>query len=473
MERSEKFDLIVRILIPLILIPVLGLGTRMHRGQQAQQRAQLALTAGAHATAAEDLAEAAALLPRRAGLWEAAAQQAYQANDLALAQEYFLQAQAQDGLSVTGQVQLGEVYRLNGDLGAALQIWEAVEASAGDIPVLYTSLAESQRQLGHYPQAIEALQSLTYLEPGNAAAQYELGLLLAVFDPKAAPAHLAEAAGLDEDLASSAQALERVVRRALTAEDSAYTYVLIGQELASQEMWELAEIAFDKSTTENPEYAEAWAYLGEARQHNGGDGLKELQYAIIYNSGSLAANILIGTYWQRHDHLETALYFLQKAAALEPDNPAVQVQLGSIQRDLGDLAAALGHYQRATELAPANGIYWKALAAFAVDNEVFVEDVGLPAAQRALELDADDLEALVLRGRAQFLLGDLAAAQESYAQIIAGGYDYAPAYLHMGILYLEEGLLVPAREHLVRAMTLDPDGPVGAQAQMLLEKYLE
>ena len=196
MERSQRLDLIVRILIPLILIPILGLGAHMHRGQQAQQRAQLAVTARAHATAAADLAEAAALLPRRAGLWEAAAQQAYQANDLEMAQEYFLMAQERDGLSVGGQIKLGEVYHLNGDLEAALQTWEAVEEFAGDIPVLYASLAESQRQLGHYPQAIDALQSLTRLEPGNAAAQYELGVLMAVFDPKAAPAHLAEAAGL-------------------------------------------------------------------------------------------------------------------------------------------------------------------------------------------------------------------------------------------------------------------------------------
>ncbi len=119
------------------------------------------------------------------------------------------------------------------------------------------------------------------------------------------------------------------------------------------DQWELAAEAFYQAVLKRPDFADAWAYLGEARQHTSlpglassdgqrqeSDGFSELQTALQLDPGSVAAHTLLAFYWIRQSRFDQALESLGKAVALAPDNPILTSALGEIQASSGDLDGA-------------------------------------------------------------------------------------------------------------------------------------
>jgi tetratricopeptide (TPR) repeat protein len=72
--------------------------------------------------------------------------------------------------------------------------------------------------------------------------------------------------------AEKALRLLEVLGQAALQTDPAYQQILIGQRLAELGEWDVAEAAFTAAVSLAPNYAEAWAFLGETRQHLGKDG---------------------------------------------------------------------------------------------------------------------------------------------------------------------------------------------------------
>ena len=60
---------------------------------------------------------------------------------------------------------------------------------------------------------------------------------------------------------------------------------------------------------------------------------------------SVAANTFLALYWQRQRRYDLALDYLDKAARLDPRNPALQVELGNTMAIAGNLATAAAYYQ--------------------------------------------------------------------------------------------------------------------------------
>jgi tetratricopeptide (TPR) repeat protein len=235
--------------------------------------------------------------------------------------------------------------------------------------------------------------------------------------------------------------------------------------------WDLAHAAFLQATEHDPTFAEAWAFLGEANQQLGESGLTDLEVAWALDPDSLSANILLSLYWQRQNEMEDALFYLEYAAKLAPINPALQADLGSLYLRMGDLAAALEHYQRATQISSQEPRYWVLLATFSVEHEVYLEEAGLPAALRAYELAPQDAAVSVLLGRAYFLLGDYVNAGDFYLNALAINPDYAPAHLHLGLLYLALDNRPAAQQEFQLAMQLDPEGQTAMFARKLLAQH--
>ncbi|MBW8010920.1 MAG: tetratricopeptide repeat protein [Chloroflexi bacterium] len=460
-----------RILIPLVVISLLGLGARSHSATEALKQARLAINSESPAEAAEWLGRAAEQLPLRADLWESAGNYATAAGDYLAAIEYYTQADKIGRLSSAGQEALGEAYQHTGDVSSAVQVWESSLAKNGQDGELFWLLAQAFRQMEDYPSAILYLEKLTQFEPTNASAHYELGLILAAVQPEAASAHLVQAAEQDEQFSEAVNILQSALRSAQFDNPPAFVFASSGQALGSIGEWNLAQAALLNAVQKDPYYFEAWAFLGETRQQLGEDGYRELEAALALNPDALSTNVLMSLYWQRQNEPEQALPFLEKAVLIDPNNPALQVDLGALQLILGDLSASLAHYQRATEMAPQDPRYWQLLAAFAIDNEVFIENVGLPAALTAVELNPQDASALVLLARAYFLLEDNLNAETNFRFALEADPDFAPAHLYLGIYYLATGNHSAARQHLSIANQLDPEGAIGQQANSMLEQY--
>ena len=173
----------------------------------------------------------------------------------------------------------------------------------------------------------------------------------------------------------------------------------------------------------------------------------------------------------RQDRGDQALAEYLLAAEYDPGNPAWQISIGDAYAQRGDLQAALAAYSRATEIAPTDAIVWRSLAAFSAQYNMQVEDVGLPAAQMAVELTGEDPLALDMLGWTLALLERYDEAQDVLGHALNLDPQFTQAHLHFGIVAMQLDDWATSRTYLQQARDLDEGGPVGEQAQVLLDQY--
>ncbi|MCX6066062.1 MAG: hypothetical protein NT121_09945, partial [Chloroflexi bacterium] len=127
------------------------------------------------------------------------------------------------------------------------------------------------------------------------------------------------------------------------------------------------------------------------------------------------------------------------------------------------------------KLAPQDAGNWYALAAFCVENNVYLDDYGLNAALRAFALQPDNPAYMDMLGRAQMGLEDWTAAEVIFkkaleAQSASSGFIQ---HYHLGLLYLQTNRTSQAKFEFEQTAALDPQGPYGGQAKKLLERYFK
>lgn len=471
MERLD-FDVLVRIALPLILIPLLGISARPHEVDNILEWANPSREIGAPLEVSERVVQAAEYLPWRLDLWELAGIYALRGGNPDAAIHHFQKAQQGDGLSLAGWIYLGDAAMMQGDLQVALASWQLALERENPPNELYSRLAEVSRQAGDYPSAISALEELARSSPQDVETHFQLGMLLAAYEPVSALTHLERAAELDPAYQPIAVSLRRTINTARLADDPAFTLISSGRTLASLDQWELAALAFRRATELRPDYAEAWAFLGEAHQRLQTGGYEELQRALSLDPLSISANTFMALHWQRQDRQDLALVYLHAAAAQNPHNPVLQAELGNTLAILGNLPDAHGYYQRAAELTPREPTYWRSLASFSIKYEYHLQDIALPAARQALLLDKEDPASLDLMGQVYIRLDDPLSAERFLLQALQVDPGYAQARLHLGFVYLLKGDYKNAREQLTLARTLaSPDTAVSDQAGRLLQSY--
>jgi hypothetical protein len=100
-----------------------------------------------------------------------------------------------------------------------------------------------------------------------------------------------------------------------------------------------------------------------------------------------------------------------------------------------------------------------------------VQTYDLPAAQRAVELEPNNPEALDLMGWISFLLGDAAQGERFLHQALTKDAHYWPARLHQAQIWLWQEKWESAYEALVQVAGQTDNAELAAQAQRLLERY--
>ena len=423
--------------------------------------------AGNNAAAAQAYASAARRIPWMPSLWEKAGMKAIQDREEENAIAFFNKAIERQAISELGWLYLGMVYQKRGELLPAMKAWE----EALPLAEAYSNLASAERSIGDFVEAIEYWRTYITLEPENATAHYSLGLLLTATSPELALPELMQAIKLDPDLDITVQTLRTALNSAFLSDDRAYQFLLSGRALGALGEWDLAVEAFRNAIAGRFNYAEAWAWLGEAEQQQGQDGNFEIEQALTFGPESAMVQGLNGLYLQRQGEPDAALAAFQKAADMEPDNPGWQMALGSASEQTGNLVAAQGYYILAVEMAPADVSSWRALAAFSVTNDVDVGGTGLPAARKLIDLAPNDWQSYDLAGQAEFLLEDYPAAEAYLKKAVQMSPTQAASALHLGLVYMQAGDRSPAYAYLNLARTFDPNGPFGWQAGRLLEQY--
>jgi len=405
--------------------------------------------------------------------WEYLGARAFASGDMLRAIPLLSLASAGQKLTAEGWLMLGDAYQSVGNPANALLAWQHVGNDAGAL----------ERQLGvhrgwrDYAAAITDLQALSALQPEEAGWRYQLGLLLAATQPEQSIPYLRRAAEASTSHRDALQGLLLRIQTAQTASQPAYTLVEAGRALMNLDEWELAAEAFLRATLLRPDYAEAWAFRGEALQHLdipqgkkfSPGGLDELKLAIQLDPQSFSANLFLAFYWRRQGQLSQAQEILESQAKLDENSAVIQIELGNTLAEKGNSKEALGHFVHATELAPAEPESWLALAGFSVSSPYQVRQVGLPAARKLLLMSPSDPQALDLMGQALFQLEDPLNAERFFRRAILASASYAPARLHLAQVYLLRSVTSAARQELSLVIQLAPGSTEADFARRLLQ----
>ncbi len=361
-------------------------------------------------------------------------------------------------------IALGDAYHGADDVDQAIKEWEAARPDRPADASLLTKLAIAYEARGRFEEAAGALRTLVALEPNNAIAQYRFGLMLSVIDPASAPAHLALAAGIDPSVQPFAESLNQAVEAGLQADDTAYTYGIIGYTLIGLREYALAKAALLNAVSGRPDFAEAYAYLGLAEDYLGGDGLYAYERALDIDEKLAIAHYLIGLHYRRIGDNDKAIPALKRAFELDASNAAAAAELGSAYTELADLTTAEAWYVQAVSVAPKDASFWTLLAKFYIDHDLKVEQDGILAAQKAVELAPDSADAWDTLGFAHYLNDSRDLAEENLLKARELDPQLATVHFHLGLLYLDTDRSTDARQSLETAIALDAGGPVAEQA---------
>jgi tetratricopeptide (TPR) repeat protein len=459
----------------LILLSIFGLifTPPILTGYQEVQRAESALKVNDISRAANSYERAARLLPWSPGLWEQAGQLRFKQGNFDRTITLLEKAGQSASLSASSWDILGISYfGQTGELGKAVETWKTGLAYYPSYSTFYYRLAIAYYEQSDYTAEREALAHWVVAEGDtDARAHYRLGLLLAVSEPERALEEFLLAASLDPQFDPAVETMRTAINLASLEPNEASKLVLIGRGLGLVNEWTLAVEAFLRAAAVDGENAEAWAWLGEAKQQMGQDGRAELDKALSLDPTDPIVRSLRGVYWMRQERGDQALAEYLLAAEYDPENPAWRVSIGEAYTLRGDLQAALASYLRATEMAPTEVAVWRALAAFSAQYNMQLEDVGLPAAQTAVELSGEDPLALDVLGWTLVLLERYDEARDTLEHALSLDPQLPQAHLHLGIVALQTDDWETAKEYFQQARDLDPDGPVGEQAQRLLNQY--
>lgn len=382
----------------------------------------------------------------------------------------FDRAERRGAISAGGRLAYGDAYLTIDQPEKAILQWK-LAIQSGDMTG-YQRLDEYYRGVKDWTSEVGNLEQWIGAEPMNGYPFLQNAYLQAAGGSEEAPSKLRIAMEKNPDLVSLIEPVENAILLGSDSAENGYQAVLVGRALGGAGNWDLAELAFRRAIDQAPEYAEAWAFLSEARYQQGLDGLPEIQKALEMNPNSVVAQALYALRLRREGHPKDALPFLQAVAKMEPNQIAWREEIGRTLAETGDINAALAEFQAAVDLQPNNPEVWKELARFCIEYNFEIRGTGLQAARQALALQPEDAEALDLMGWTMFLLEDTTSAERFLHRSLEADPGYAGASLHLGQVYLNTGQEVEARQNLTRASRLaSPGSETKLLADRLLERY--
>ena len=473
METEDRIPLVIGVIMPFIFALLFSLAPHSWDLEKALASAKVSIEVHQPALAAHYYRQVISLEPWRYDLWEQIADLELSAGKTEDAINAFQQSIRVRKLSPDGWLALGAAYKTLDNPAMAITTWQTLVQSGKATDQVYDQLAQLLWQSGKVDDAVSTYQSWLKFQPDNPRAAFNLGLLMIIAQPKTASDYLLMAASRDKSLAPQVEALQRPIQVARAiGQDETYRLVLTGRSLGNLGYWDLAYQAFLKSTTLNPKYAEAWAFMGEAQQHNGKDGLPDLEMAQKLDPQSILVQALLGLYWRRQGHPEKALLLLDAIVSVEPDQAIWQVEMGNTLAEMGDLNSALVRFQHAVALEPGSSPYWQSLAQFSISSGIQPESIGLKAARQAVLLTPRDPAALDTMGSVLYSLSDMQGAERFFLRSLAENSQYAPSHLHLGQVYLQTNQLSLAYSHLTQAASLaGKNTETDEVAKRLLKQY--
>lgn len=173
---------------------------------------------------------------------------------------------------------------------------------------------------------------------------------------------------------------------------------------------------------------------------------REALLTIKYDERNVPAMRLMAMLFRQQGRLDTARFALDNALEVEPGNALLHLELGHVQKELGDDKAALVSFEKAARLRPT--------LLEALDNYgVLLLKQGLASEaanvlSQAAKLDPRSARAMLHLGNALRASKQYAAAEVSYKKALELDPTLAEARFNLGVLYIDNPL--PGIEELPR-----------------------
>jgi tetratricopeptide (TPR) repeat protein len=215
----------------------------------------------------------------------------------------------------------------------------------------------------------------------------------------------------------------------------------------------------------NPNYADAYAYLGQAADELGWSdwALAAVEYALQLAPESPVVQTLTGLYWDRRGQSALARTYFEAAYQHDKTNPSLCLEIATTYASEGQYTAAEVWLLFAVEVAPDDPQVWETLTRFYLETGNAEKESGLLAATRLLELAPEDANAHDLMGWAFFLTAADAQAQASLTQALTLDPTLASAHYHLGRLHARQDRYAEALRDYLRAANFDKNGQLTAQ----------
>ncbi|MFM9265650.1 tetratricopeptide repeat protein [Tychonema sp. BBK16] len=302
----------------------------------------------------------------------------------------------------------------------ALESWVPMECVDADLAVSELVRGRDLQQQGEFQGAIECYERAIAIEPNNAIAYSNLGVI-------------------KQQLGEFATAIA-YYRQALAIEPNlAETLSNLGSALADAGETAEAIATYDRALSLNPNCAEAWINLGLAREEQGDllEAISCYQQAIQLNPNSAEAYLNLGIALKEQGKLDEALVICQQAIQQFPANADAHYNLGIVLHKQEKIANAIACYQQALSLKPDFAEAWNNL------GKAF-EEVGklvnaIDCYYRAIELKPGYLNPLYSLASALHNRGQFADAVTYYSQAVKFNVASPESHLNLGLALLLAG----------------------------------
>ncbi len=342
-------------------------------------------------------------------------------------------------------------------------------SSCPEAEIALRQLASDYFEAGQFEQALPILENLLASGDENEAERTMLAYFTAANDPTNATDLLRQTQSSQGPGSELAVSLLMAIQDNLELETPAYLSARIGQLFSREAEWYLAQIAFERAIAEDPEYAQAWGYLGVAKESSGRDGGADLTQALRLAPDDPVLLVMQATHYNQNGQGSLALPLLEKAAGIDPENPAIASALGQTYTLTGDLEGAKAAYRQATLLAPDEAPFWNLLADFSLQHEIDIDRLALPALRNALILDPGAIKGWRSLGYAHYLQGNFPLAKRALTRALTlSPTDPATQYF-LGLLFHAEGFTEEAIAAWKAAIRISPEHAYAKLAGRALE----
>ncbi len=221
----------------------------------------------------------------------------------------------------------------------------------------------------------------------------------------------------------------------------AYSRGLMNLRLASRESMDRAITLFERATTLDPGYAEAWAALGAAYGYKGQfmtvpelveRAIEFERRALALDAANARAHAWLGHAYLNQGRYEEALASIRQAVRLEPDNAAARASLArAYWIGKGQIDEAIGEFRKVLSLNPEGGYAYLQLALLLSLRGRYDE------AEQVAATAVDLQERFISGSEGMQIIG--AHSRLGYVRYLQGRYDEAIAEYEREMAFISSG----------------------------------